>query len=152
MSCKDPLQSILLLILSIKLQIICKILRCLPVLEVLMHNLTIHLFTKLFINLDQPWQVFPSSGCDKHFSIYCIFHTIEILFSKLQIRKHCRMDSNLIRIFLPDIKISFHIDPLDPIQCHHIKFPHRLIIFRRIPCRHNDPSLRHTLITKHLAL
>ncbi len=62
------------------------------------------------------------------------------------------MDSCLQGIFLPNLKIRFHINPADPIQCHNIKFPHRFVVFRRIPCCRNDPSLRDSVTAKAFSL
>ena len=62
------------------------------------------------------------------------------------------MDPHLQGILLPHLIVLFHVDALDPVQRHHVKLPHRFVVLRRIPRRHDDPSLRHPLVSKSLAL
>ena len=49
-------------------------------------------------------------------------------------------------------KIRLHIDSADSVHGYDIKFPHRLVVLRRVSCCHDDPSLRNFMITKGLTL
>ena len=62
------------------------------------------------------------------------------------------MNICLVCIFFPYIIIHIYIDLLDSIQCYHIKIPYRLIVLRRIACRHNDPACWNLLISKGFIL
>ena len=75
-----------------------------------------------------------------------------MILMDIQIRNHTAVDSRLIGILFPDSKICFHRNDLHPVQCHHIKLPDGFVVFRRIPCRHDDPSRRYLLIAKAFAL
>lgn len=46
----------------------------------------------------------------------------------------------------------FYINFLDPVQGHHVKFPDRSVILRRVTCCHNHPAFRQLLVSKSLTL
>ena len=62
------------------------------------------------------------------------------------------MDVLPVRILLPHPQIRLHVNPLNPVQGDHIKFPHRLVIFRGIARSSDYPSLRYLMVSKGLAL
>ena len=62
------------------------------------------------------------------------------------------MDLLLIGKFFPHWKICFYTDLLHTVQGHNIKLTDRLIVLRRIACRHNDPACWNLLISKGLTL
>ena len=116
-----------------------------------MNDLSVRFLSQAFIRLQKLGEIFPSSGRCKD-SSHGRLHAIEIISADLQICKDCRMDICLICVFFPDIIVHIHIDLLDAVKCHHIKIANRLIIFRRIACRHDDPAFRDLLIAEHLTL
>ena len=152
LSFQDVLHFIVHFVLIIKSQIACKILRDHPVLNVLTDHLTVYVFSKDLINLDQTGKILPASGCCKDLSIYRRLHPVKIVSPDLKICQNRRMNICPVCIFFPYIIIHIYIDLLDSIQCYHIKIPYRLIVLRRITCRYNDPSCRNLLITKCLTL
>ena len=62
------------------------------------------------------------------------------------------MDVYLLGILPPHPVIRLHGDHLDHVQGNDVKLPHRLVILRRISCRHDDPPLGDAVVTKGLAL
>ena len=117
-----------------------------------MHNFPVHPFSQSFIHLDQPGEILPPSGGREHSSVHRRLHPVEVLPPCIQIGDDRRMNAHLIGVFFPDVKILFHIDFLDTVQGHHIKFTYRFIILRRVARRNDDPSLRDFLISECLAL
>ena len=116
------------------------------------YHFPVHIFSQCFIHLNQPGKILPASGGGKNTTIYRIFHSVEILSAKLQIRNHCRMDSLLISILFPYLKVRLYINSLNSVESYHIEFADRFIIFRWISCRHDHPAFRYFLIAKSLSL
>ena len=121
-------------------------------LDILIYHLSVHFFFQYFIYLYQPGKIFPASGSGKNPSVYCVLHSVEILSAKLQIRDHSRMDSLLIGILFPYLKVRLYINSLDSVEGYHVKFADRFIVFRRVSCRHDHPAFRYFLIAKSLSL
>ena len=121
-------------------------------LDVLIYHLSVYFFAQCFIYLYQPGKIFPASGGGKNTTVYRIFHSVEILSAKLQIRNHSRMDSLFIGILFPYLKVRLYINSLDSVEGYHVKFTDRFIIFRWISCRHDHPAFRYFLIAKSLSL
>ena len=152
LSFQDVLHFIVRSVLIIKSQIAGEILRDYPVLNVLTDHLTVYGFSKDLINLDQTGKILPASGCGKDLSVYGILHPVEIFSAKLQIGDHRRMNSLLIGVFLPYIKVCLHIDLLDAVQSNHIKFPDGFVIFWRVACCDDYPAFRHLLVSEGFSL
>ena len=121
-------------------------------LDILIYHLSVHFFIQCFIYLHQPGKIFPASGSGKNPAVYCVLHSVKILSAKLQIRDYSGMDSLLIGIFFPYFKIRLHINSLDSVKGYYVKFADRFIVFRRVSCCHDHPSLRYFLIAKSLSL
>ena len=62
------------------------------------------------------------------------------------------MNSLLIGVFLPYIKVCLHIDLLDTVQSDHIEFPDGFVIFRRVACCDDYPAFRHLLVSEGFSL
>ena len=62
------------------------------------------------------------------------------------------MNSLLIGVFLPYIKVCLHIDLLDTVQSDHIEFPNGFVIFWRIACCDDHPAFRHLLVSEGFSL
>ena len=58
------------------------------------------------------------------------------------------MNSLLIGVFLPYIKVCLHIDLLDTVQSDHIEFPDGFVIFWRVACCDDYPAFRHLLVSE----
>ena len=152
LSFQDVFHLIVRSVLIIKSQIAGEILRDHPVLNVLADHLTVYGFSKDLINLDQTGKILPASGCGKDLSVYGILHPVEIFSAKLQIGDHRRMNSLLIGVFLPHIKVCLHIDLLDTVQSDHIEFPDGFVIFWRVACCDDYPAFRHLLVSEGFSL
>ena len=152
LSFQDVFHLIVRSVLIIKSQIAGEILRDHPVLDVLADHLTVYGFSKDLINLDQTGKILPTSGCGKDLSVYGILHPVEIFSAKLQIGDHRRMNSLLVGVFLPYIKVCLHINLLDTIQSDHIEFPDGFVIFRRVACCDDYPAFRHLLVSEGFSL
>ena len=152
MSRQNLIHLIIRLIFFKQIQIIGEILCRLPVLDILTDNLPVRPFSQLFIHIQKLGKILPPSGRGKHSSLNAGFHAVKIFSPDIQIGKHRRMDPGLIGVFLPDSEILPDVDLLYPVQSHHVKIPDRLIIFRRVSSRYNDPAGGHLLVSKSLAL
>ena len=62
------------------------------------------------------------------------------------------MDLLQVGILFPHREIRFHIDLSYTVQSDHIELADRLVVLRRIACRHDDPPPGHLLITEGLVL
>ena len=107
---------------------------------------------QFLIHFHQTTEILPAARCHKLHAIDIIFDHIKIRRPQIKIRQQCRVNMSFDCIFFPHRKISFNPHPAHAVQCHHVKFAHRFIVLRRISCRYNDPSFRHCLIAKCLAL
>ena len=152
LSFQDVFHLIVRSVLIIKSQIAGKIFRDHLMLDVLADHLPVYGFSKDLINLDQTGKILPASGCGKDFSVYGILHPVEIFSAKLQIGDHRRMNSLLIGVFLPHIKVCLHIDLLDTVQSDHIEFPDGFVIFWRVACCDDHPAFRHLLVSEGFSL
>ena len=152
LSFQDVFHLIVRSVLIIKSQIAGKIFRDHLMLDVLADHLPVYGFSKDLINLDQTGKILPASGCCKNLSIYSILHPVEIFSTKLQIGDHRRMNSLLIGVFLPHIKVCLHIDLLDTVQSDHIEFPDGFVIFWRVACCDDHPAFRHLLVSEGFSL
>ena len=136
----------------IELQIIRKIPGNLLMLDILGYDLPVRLFSQAFINLDELGQILPAPGRGKAFSIYRCLHLIKILLPQFQVRNDCRVNPLPVCILLPHAEVLLHINLFQPVQRHHVKVPHRPVVFRRVSRSNNDPALRHLLIAESLSL
>ncbi len=97
-------------------------------------------------------KILPSPGRNIVLASYRSLYLIEIILFQIQEIHDRRMQSPLLRIFFPGSKVCLHFQYLQPVESHHVEFPHRFIVLRRITGRHNDPSLRYLMPAKHFIL
>ena len=120
--------------------------------QILPHQRLVHCQSFLLIERKNLRQILPSScrhiGTPFHGSLYLV----KVLFFQFQVTGNHIMDALISRIFLPNTVIRFHFQHFQPVHSHHVKIPHRFIVFRRIPGSHNHPSFRHFMSAKHFVL
>ena len=149
---QDTVNLIILLVFVEQFKVIGEVLRDLRILQILDRHLGIHLLSEHFIRTDDLGQIFPASCCDKALAVHGSLAPEKILPVYLKVRDHSIMDPDAVCIILPDFKVRLHIDHLDTVQRDYVEIPHRLVIFRGIPGRDNDPSARDLLVSESLLL
>ena len=75
-----------------------------------------------------------------------------MLGMQFQIAEDGAVDAHCPGILPPDPQVRLDIHPAHTVQGDQVKIPHRLIILRRVACRHDHPSSRDSLVAKGLAL
>ena len=151
-SLQDILHAVVFLIFIVEFQIIHKIFRCSPVLNILENHIPVRRFPLILIDPDKLREILPASGRGELPAVHCVLDPAEVLPAHLQIRDDRRMDLLPVCILLPHGKIRFHIDLLKSVQSHYVKISDRLVVLRRISRRHDDPALRELLIAEGLCL
>ena len=121
-------------------------------LEVLSYHFLIHRNVQCLIDLQDFGKILPSSGRHKPFSVHRRLNLIEIIRLDVQIGNDGSVNLLLIGKFFPYLIIRLNLDLLHPVQCHNIELPDGFVILRRVARCHDDPALRHLLITEGLTL
>ncbi len=62
------------------------------------------------------------------------------------------MDGLPVGVLLPDGEVRLHVDFPHAVQCDDVEFAGRTVVFGWIPGGHDDPALRHLLISEGFAL
>ena len=149
---QDVLHMVHTLIFAVQLQIIGEIAGDAGKLDILAHHIPVHLQPQRLVGADQLAEVLPAPGGGKLQALRRGLHPVKMLFFNVQIGHHRPVDALFPGVFLPDGEILLHIDALDPVQRHHIKVPHRFVVFRGIARGHDEPTLRQGLVAEGLAL
>ena len=122
------------------------------ILQVLRDQCLIDLQIMFFIQLHHLRQIDPAARGHELFAIHGGLDLVEVFLSRIQIRQHCRMNADRMRILLPRLIVRFHIDALQTIPGGDIEIPDRLVIFRRIPGGHDNPAGWKMMLAEYLVL
>ena len=91
-------------------------------------------------------------GWDEALAVHGGLDAIEVPLLDLQIGEHRRVDSLLVGVLLPGVKVGFHVNALEPVPGDHVELPHGVVVLRRVARRHHDPALRHPVAAENLIL
>ena len=121
-------------------------------LEVFPDQLLVCLQTQRFVGVQQIGKILPAAGGHELGAVHIGVDLVEVLRVQLQIAQNGAVDVGSAGIVLPHRQIWLNVHAAHTVQRHDVKIPHRLVVLRRVACRHNDPACRHSLIAEGLAL
>ena len=121
-------------------------------LDVLPHKICRDTFSKTLIDFHHPGKIFPSSRSRKLFAVNRCLHLVETVVSKFQIRKDRRVHVFFVCVFPPGLIVRLYEDLFDTVQGDNVELADRFVVFRRVSCCHDHPSLRNLMVSETLAL
>ena len=122
------------------------------ILQILADQVLGHCRAQLFINIEDPGQIFPAAGRHEIFIIDLGTDGIEMIPADLQIGHDCPVDSDPVGILFPGGIILFNFDPLHTVQSNNIEIPDRPVVLGRVACRNDQEAVRYPVRTEGLVL
>ena len=146
---RDPVESA---VFAVQLVIGRKSSRDLRILQVLYAEPLIHRNAHLLVDLDDPGEVLPASGCHELPAVDLCFDTVKVFLPDLKIGQDRPVDPHLVRVLLPHREVFLDIDPLYAVQRNDVEIPHGLIVLGRISGCDDDKTVRDLVVSEHFVL
>ena len=149
---QDILDAVVLVVLAVEHPVGRKIPRDLRVAQILPDDALVDGQIQLVRRLQEGGQILPPAGSHKLHAVHIVLDFVKVLGAQFQIGRHGGVQPVGAGVVLPDAQLRLNVDAPHAVQRDEVKFPHTLVVLRRVARRHNDPAFRHGLVAEGLAL
>ena len=103
--------------------------------QILPDQILIHRQLQSIAGYQHSGKVLPAAGCHKAGAVHILFHFVKMLGTQFQICQYRGMQPVGTGVLLPGGQIRFQINAAHAVQRDKVKFPHTLVVFRRVAGR-----------------
>ena len=153
LSCKYRIYIVLLTVIIKPVIILREHLAHYIVLYILADDRMVNKYSAFLIKLHHFAQIFPASGCYELIivPVACV-DLIVVIGVHMQIRNDSRVNSCIISVLHPYIKVRYAGYLLQTVPCNNIELVNRLVELRRVTCCYKYPAGRNLIKTEYLIL